>query len=324
VPPGTSAAGFELFLYNGSSSQLNVYDSYPLDNVPAANICVDPIDGNTYYLIDADPIQNGAPDGMALVNAAGAVCEFISYEGTFTAASGPAAGMTSVDIGVSQSAAPIGQSVFLNPNTGMWEAGTATPKAANICFLAGTRILAQDGYTQIERLKVGDIVITASGKELPVKWIGIQSVDIKSNRDLLKSNPIRVKANAIEEGIPVKDLLVSPNHAIYVDGILINAGALVNGVNIYQEVPTQDFKYYHIELDIHELVIAENTFAESYLPQNEKRDDFDNAKEFDLQYPNGRKLILWPLDYPRISSQVKVPDYIKNKILRKEQIKKIA
>jgi hypothetical protein len=199
-----------------------------------------------------------------------------------------------------------------------------TPGTSNICFLAGTRILTPRGAQSIETLKVGDIVNTASGKKLPVKWVGIQSVDINSNRNLIKSNPVVIKTDALGEGIPSSDLRVSPNHAIYVEGLLINGGALVNGVNIYQEVPTEDFKYYHIELDSHELVIAENTWAESYLPQNENRDDFDNAAEFDQQYPDGRKLILWPLDYPRISSQNKVPDYIQEMILRKEQSRRTA
>lgn len=199
-----------------------------------------------------------------------------------------------------------------------------TPNTANICFHSGTGIQTPTGYTKIEALKVGDMVNTASGSQMPVKWVGVQSVDINSNRNLLKSNPVLIQANALGEGIPSNDLRISPNHAIHVDGLLINGGALVNGVNIYQEVPTEDFKYYHVELDSHELVIAENTWAESYLPQNENRDDFDNASEFDQQYPDGRKLILWPLDYPRISSQVKVPDYIKDKILRKEKISEIA
>ena len=212
------------------------------------------------------------------------------------------------------------------PDGGMTinDEATPTPQTANICFCAGTGVLTSTGYQNIETLRVGDLVQTSSGKELPIKWLGIQSVDINSNRNLLKSNPVRIKANALEEGIPSVDLRISPNHAIHVKGLLINGGALVNGINIIQETPTEDFKYYHIELDSHELVIAENTWAESYLPQNENRNDFDNAAEFDQQYPDGRKLILWPLDYPRISSQAKVPEYIKDKILRKEKMNKIA
>ncbi len=222
-----------------------------------------------------------------------------------------------VDDGVSMSRVPDGGMTIIDDTL-------PTPSATNICFLSGTKIQTPTGYKNIETLKVGDIVNTASGKEMPVKWVGIQSVEINSNRNLLKSNPVLIEASALGEGIPSNDLSVSPNHAIYVDGLLINAGALVNGVNIYQEEPTEDFKYYHVELDSHELVIAQNTWAESYLPQNENRDDFDNAAAFDQQYPNGRKLILWPLDYPRISSQAKVPDYIQDMILKKEEIRKIA
>jgi len=144
-------------------------------------------------------------------------------------------------------------------------AAVPTPNTANICFLSGTGILTATGYQNIETLKVGDLVKTASGKDMPVKWVGIQSVDINSNRNLLQSNPVVIKTDALGEGIPSSDLRVSPNHAIHVEGLLINGGALVNGVNIYQEVPTEDFKYYHIELDSHELVIAENTWAEIIL-----------------------------------------------------------
>ena len=138
------------------------------------------------------------------------------------------------------------------------------------------------------------------------------------------SNPIVIEENAIAQGIPSKKLRVSPNHAIYVDGLLINAGALVNNANIYQIDPSESFKYYHVELDSHELVIAENTWAESYLPQNENREDFDNSDEFDIQYPQGRKIILWPLKYPRISAQCKVPSYVKDKLLQQKENRKIA
>ena len=323
IPAGTNVTGFQLVFYNGANG--TPYNTMTLAQ-PDPVACPPAADGNTYLSIDGPSagIQNGTPDGLALVDGAGAVCQFLSYEGTIMATSGPANGMTSMDIGASQNGDPIGTSIQLQPN-GTWVAGLAqTPKAINICFLEGTNILTKNGYQSIETLKVGDIVKTASEKELPIKWVGIQSVDINADRNLLLSNPVVIKQNALAEGIPSKDLRVSPNHAIYVEDLLINAGALVNGVNIYQEVPTESFKYYHIELDSHELVIAENTPSESYLPQNENRDDFDNAADFDVMYPGGRKLILWPLDYPRISAQLKVPGYVKDHILRDASIKKTA
>jgi len=328
IPAGSNINNFDLVLYNGSNSPTTGGMSYNTTALsqPDPIVCPPAADGNTYASFNISGIQNGNPDGIALVDASGTVCQFLSYGGTFTALNGPANGLTSTDIGAMEgSGTAAGTSIQLQPN-GTWIAGLAeTPKAINICFLEGTNILAKDGYQSIESLQVGDLVKTSNGNELPIKWVGIQTVDIKNkDRNLLLSNPVVIKQGALSEGVPSKDLRVSPNHAIYVEGLLINAGALVNGVNIYQEVPTESFKYYHIELDSHELVIAENAPSESYLPQNENRDDFDNAADFDAMYPDGRKLILWPLDYPRISAQSKVPEYIKGQILRDASIKKTA
>lgn len=324
VPAGSSAAGFTLELYNGNGGA--VYDSFDLDDVDPANICVDPADGNTYYLIDTPGIQNGAPDGIALVNAAGAVCEFISYEGTLTATSGPALGMTSTDIGVAEgSATPIGTSIQLDPAGGGWMTGLPeTPKAMNICFLEGTNILTNKGYRKIETLNLGDTVITNSGEHLPIKWIGIQTKVLSEIQDPITTLPVKISKDAIAMGIPTQELHVSPNHAVYIEGLLINAGALVNDINIIQYSPSKTFKYFHIELDSHQLIIAEGLPSESYLPQNEKRSAFDNHSEFLKHYPEGRKIILWPLDYPRISSQAKVPSYIQDKITKAVKVKKIA
>ena len=269
-----------------------------------------PLPANTYSVGNGGGILTNGGDVIML------------SDGTTTATASYGSGGGGDDFGSSDDAV----SMAREPDGGMTinDEAVPTPNAANICFYRGTGIQTPIGYKNIESLKVNDTVTTASGKVMSIKWVGIQSVEINSKRNLLQSNPILIQKDALEEGVPSADLRVSPNHAIYVDGLLINAGALVNGVNIIQESPIEDFKYYHIELDSHELIIAENTSAESYLPQKENRDDFDNAAEFDLQYPNGRKLILWPLDYPRISSQAKVPEYIKDKILKKEGIRKIA
>jgi hypothetical protein len=78
--------------------------------------------------------------------------------------------------------------------------------------------------------------------------------------DSLRVLSIRIKAGALGENVPSRDLLLSPDHAVLVDGILIHAGALVNGVSIMRDAKVPAFfTYYHIELDEHALVIAENT-----------------------------------------------------------------
>jgi len=118
--------GWTVALYNGSASQLNVYATINL----AGNL----VSGNRAIAFLQAGIQNGAPDGMALVNDMGAVIEFICYEGTFTAGSGPASGMTCSDIGVSEPGA-VGESLQRSDDgTGaaVWQAVlTATPNALN-------------------------------------------------------------------------------------------------------------------------------------------------------------------------------------------------
>ena len=318
--PTFDPTGFELILYNGNGG--GEYDSFDLGNFP---VCAGS-DGKGYVVIPTPGLQNGAPDGLALVNSGGAVCEFLSYEGTFTATSGPAAGITSTNVGVAEgSTTPPGTSLQLDPATGMWQASLPeTPKEVNICFLEGTRILTTEGYKNIETLTLGETIVTPSGKQLPIKWIGIQTKNPQEISDPKLSFPILIKKGAITSQVPQRDLFISPNHAVLVEELLINAGALVNQVNILQTYPTETYKYFHIELDTHELLIAEGLQSESYLPQNENRSNFDNCAEFDQHYPDGRKIILWPLDYPRISSQTKVPGYITNKILQGQKAKQTA
>lgn len=107
APAGTSLAGWKVVLYNGASTVRAPYNTRTLSGTMP-----DQCGGiGTFVLTYNNVIQNGAPDGMALVDPSGAVVEFLSYEGTFTAASGVAAGMTSTDIGVSQEGTPVEQSL---------------------------------------------------------------------------------------------------------------------------------------------------------------------------------------------------------------------
>ena len=77
----------------------------------------------------------------------------------------------------------------------------------------------------------------------------------------------------------------------------------------------ETFVYYHIELENHCLLIAEGASTESYLPQKENQEEYDNGAEYEELYPNGSNLMLWPMDYPRVSSYNKVPHYTKNNLI---------
>ena len=127
---GQNLAGWQLVLYNGSSSVRAPYNTITFTDTDVFS--ADATSGDTGFFVVGLPtngLQNGAPDGLALVDPEGTVVEFLSYEGSFEAASGPAAGTTSTDIGVAESSStPIGQSLqFVN---GTWVGPVAETRGA--------------------------------------------------------------------------------------------------------------------------------------------------------------------------------------------------
>ncbi|MGH8840157.1 MAG: ExeM/NucH family extracellular endonuclease [Jiangellaceae bacterium] len=119
VPPGASTVGWSIVLYNGATGASYDTDALPAFSPPAGG-------ASEVAVIDypANGIQNGSPDGIALVDAANALVEFLSYEGTFAGVGGPADGVTSVDVGVSENgsgAAGNSLSKRLNPATENYE-----------------------------------------------------------------------------------------------------------------------------------------------------------------------------------------------------------
>ena len=175
------------------------------------------------------------------------------------------------------------------------------------CFTAGTAIATPTGPRAVETLDAGDPVLTADGGETTVKWLGEQHVDTRLTHPA-KVNPVRIRAGALGHGLPHRDLLLSPDHAIELDGYLVNAGALVNGTTITREVqmPREGFSYYHIDTGKHELLMAEGVAAESFIDYA-GRDNFDNAELAAAQ-------LIPEMPLPRISSARTLPDTLRDRL----------
>lgn len=202
--------------------------------------------------------------------------------------------------------------------------GSYTSASANnfetinvICFMAGTLVRTPDGEVAVETLKRGDLVLTNDGVAKPVSWLGRQTVSAFF-ADPARTYPIRVKAGALAENVPSRDLLVSPDHALLVDGVMVHAGALVNGTSIVREakVPTV-FTYHHVELDDHSLILAENTPAETFV-DNVDRMNFDNWAEHQALFPEGKTVSELP--YPRAKAHRQVPVYIRVALAERAEI----
>lgn len=180
------------------------------------------------------------------------------------------------------------------------------------CFLEGTQIATPSGERAIEALAIGDVVLGADGQARPVRWIGRQSV-VTVFADVLRNFPIRIAAGALGESLPRRDLFVSPDHGMLVDGLLVQAAALANGTTIRQMPPTgAAFTYFHIELADHALVLAEGAPAETFV-DNVTRRRFDNFAEFEALYGDGGEGIA-ELDLPRVKSARQLPRGVRERL----------
>ena len=133
------------------------------------------------------------------------------------------------------------------------------------CFVRGTRILTPAGEVAVESLREGDVVRTQRNGVRPVKWIGHRTINLAAHRDPRAVAPIRIKRDAFGAGQPRRDLLLSPDHAVLVDAVLIPVKLLVNGCTIQQVRGSVSVDYLHVELDRHDIVLAEGLAVESYL-----------------------------------------------------------
>lgn len=193
-----------------------------------------------------------------------------------------------------------------------WNLTTDTP----VCLLEGTRVLTPDGERLVEDLRAGDRVITADGTAAPIRWIGYTRAS-RARPDQLAILPIRIRAGALGENMPARDLLLSSDHAVFIDGTLVQAGALVNGCSVVREwtAPTT-FTYYHVELEAHALIVAEGTPVESFV-DNVERMTFDNWQEHLQQF--GTTESIPEMDYPRARSARQVPSHVRRIIAREQQ-----
>ena len=135
------------------------------------------------------------------------------------------------------------------------------------CFGRGTLIRTAHGETPVEELANGDLVMTTDGA-MPVKWVGRQTMRKNASASWHPSVvPIRVSRFAIDDLTPQRDLYLSQEHSLLIDGILSPAKHLVNGRSIAfadDAAMSETIEYFSVELDNHQVIFAEGTAAESF------------------------------------------------------------
>jgi len=181
-----------------------------------------------------------------------------------------------------------------------------------MCFAAGTEILTDLGTASVETLVPGDLVQTPDGREVAVKWIGRQVVNKMFAGE--RAQPVRIQSGALGNGLPESDLVVTADHGMVLNDLVINAGALVNGSTI-DFVPMDDLAlcetYYHVETDAHDVILANGAPSETYMDMP-GRQGFANYQEYLEMY--GSEVSVPEMARPRITSQRMLPESLRARL----------
>ncbi|MDB5403680.1 MAG: putative rane protein, partial [Rhodopila sp.] len=132
-----------------------------------------------------------------------------------------------------------------------------------ICFGAGTLISTPSGEVEVERLGTGDMVLTQAGAARRVVWVGRGQVMVSRGRRS-PATPVIVRKGALADNVPHQDLRVTKGHAFHIDGVLIPVEFLVNHRSIIWDDMAQEVTIYHVELETHDVLLANGAPAESY------------------------------------------------------------
>jgi hypothetical protein len=168
--------------------------------------------------------------------------------------------------------------------SGVSGAGGQGGKAS--CLLKGTRLSTPSGECAVEDLRIGDEVLTLSGPKA-AKWIGYSRYTKDADRPWQTGvMPIRVARSAIADGAPRRDLYLSAEHRVFINGVLIAVKQLVNGTSIAPATPAgmAAIAYYHVEFDTHEVMLAEGAPVESFMDENAERESFANFVQYERLY----------------------------------------
>lgn len=209
---------------------------------------------------DPDLDGNGNSDDVDVLDLTGSNVDFITYDNT---------------------------DPTFDPVTGVGESGTVTfldgstmtfAEIENVipCFTPGTTIATPKGERLVEDLREGDWIITRDNGIQEIRWIGRKEMSGKALVANAHLKPILIRAGALGNGLPERDMLVSPNHPCLVASektqlyfeereVLAAAKYLVGAEGIHQ-IDVMGTAYIHFMFDRHEVVLSSGAWTESFQP----------------------------------------------------------
>jgi Hint domain/Right handed beta helix region len=239
LPNGGNATIQNNVIEQGAHTQNPFIIAYGEEGVPP--------DYGTTVAITANTIVNDDPSGSGILDSAGATLGFTNNS---------VFGLTEAKL----STGPLDESgtTFLTTRPTL-----DTSPIDTACYARGTMIRTDRGEVSIEELSIGDRVVTHSGKHKPIKWIG-RGQALSTGGRQHAATPVIVRKAAIADNVPVRDLRITKGHALFIDGVLIPVEELINHRSIFWDDRAQEVQIYHIELETHDVLIANGAPAESY------------------------------------------------------------
>ncbi len=146
------------------------------------------------------------------------------------------------------------------------------------CFLKGTTIRTADGGRKVEDLAIGDLLPTMFSGMRPIQWIGRYPFEKSDPSDpwVKAALPVRIARSALAPNVPHSDLYVTNGHGLFVDGVLVSAGSLINGttITVCEVRESNELEFFHIKLEGHDVIYAEGAPCETLSKVTEKSVDF--------------------------------------------------
>jgi hypothetical protein len=217
-------------------------------------------DGGAHWTISGDD----SPDGLGTLGINGFATTdtidltgFVAVSRTFTSNT-----LVLTDAGDAHATLNI-QGSFSTDQFHVTPQGETGTEITLLCFLSGTSIATPTGEVPVERLAIGDMVLTQRGAARPITWIG-HGKALAPRGQRSAATPVIVRRGALADNVPHRDLHVTKGHSLFLDEALIPAEFLVNHRSVVWDDRAQEVEVYHIELATHDVLLANGAPAESY------------------------------------------------------------
>lgn len=160
------------------------------------------------------------------------------------------------------------------------------------CFTPGTLIATPKGERRVEDLQVGDRIITRDNGIQQIRWLGTRTLNTRELAHAPHLNPVRIRQGALGNGLPERDMLVSPNHRVLVandktalyfdDSEVLVAAKHLTGVDGIDVVESMEVTYIHFMFDQHEVVLSDGAWTESFQPGDLTLGSMGNAQRNEI------------------------------------------